>query len=135
LASVRFEDPSTLTSIGGNAFIYCTKLKSLDLSKATALVSLGSSAFANCSALSSLVLPANIAWLGSDCFQGDAGLSLYLMATAEPSFSSGWNTLNSEAGTTVPYYLYSESAPASNPSHYWHYVDSLPSIYPAGVHE
>jgi hypothetical protein len=135
LASVRFEDPSTLTSIGGNAFIYCSKLKSLDLSKATALVSLGSSAFANCSALSSLVLPANIAWLGTDCFQGDAGLSLYLMATTEPSFSSGWNTLNSEAGTTVPYYFYSESAPASNPSHYWHYVDSLPSIYPAGVHE
>jgi hypothetical protein len=131
LTTITFEDVSSLTGIGGNCFAYCTSLASLDLGKATSLTSIGSYAFQDCKALTSLVLPAGITWMGNECFTDDTVLSLYLMNTAEPSFSSGWNALDSGTGTVVSYYLYSETAPTSNPSHYWHYVDSKPTVYPA----
>ena len=55
ITSVTF--PSSLTSIGNNAFNGCRGLTSVDLSGCTSLTSIGSWAFYGCSALESVVFP------------------------------------------------------------------------------
>ena len=48
--------PSSVTSIGSDAFSYCSSLESLDLSGCTNLTSIGDNAFYDCSGLESLDL-------------------------------------------------------------------------------
>ncbi len=58
--------PSSITSIGSQAFIGCYELVSLTLPEG--VTSIGSSAFDNCNKLNQLNLPNSVTSLGSDCF-------------------------------------------------------------------
>ena len=55
-----------VTSIGVNAFRYCTKLKSIPLS--SKLASIGDDAFQSCSALTSVTIPASVQTIGDQVF-------------------------------------------------------------------
>jgi hypothetical protein len=116
--------PAGLTSIGGMAFGQCLTLESITLPET--LTSIAYNAFAYDIALKNIVIPASVTQISSTVFENDIALSaIYLKATSLPSgYSSGWNG-------GAPYYLYSESTPASDPQKYWHYVGSVPTVYSA----
>jgi hypothetical protein len=122
LASVSF--PAGLTSIGDMAFVYCESLESITLPET--LTSIGYNAFAYNAVLKNVVIPASVTTIGPSAFSRDSALSaIYLKATSLPSgYSSGWN------GSSA-YYLYSENTPSENPGSYWHYVNNVPTVYPA----
>lgn len=63
--------PSSVVSIGRKAFMNCTKLTSLDLSR-TSVASLMESAFDGCSSLSSILLPSTLTSIGQYAFQKNA---------------------------------------------------------------
>jgi hypothetical protein len=81
LQNVNF--PQT-TSIGNNAFAYCTDLQSLDFPEVTTI---NSQAFWNCSALQSLNIP-KITNIGYNAFTGTGNRSLSItMGTTAPTLS------------------------------------------------
>ena len=74
ITSVTF--PSSLTSIGDNAFRFCSGLTGeLNLGECTSLTSIGSSAFYNCSGLASISLPSSLTSIGDGAFQSCSGLT------------------------------------------------------------
>ena len=67
--------PSTVTSIGENAFNGCTGLEG-SLPIPNSVTSIGASAFASCSKLTGeLTLPANVTFIGKNAFQGCKGFT------------------------------------------------------------
>lgn len=58
--------PDSVTSIGANAFTYCTRLKSISLPYT--LKSIGEAAFSECTSLESISLPYGIKTIGSGTF-------------------------------------------------------------------
>ena len=60
--------PSTLKRIGDEAFIFCEKLKKMDLSNCTALQEIGNKAFNYCHGLEEVILPDSIEIIGDDAF-------------------------------------------------------------------
>jgi hypothetical protein len=66
--------PSTITSIGNSAFSICQKMKGL-LTLPNAITSIGNSAFSSCSGLMGpLTLPNSITSIGNSAFSGCSGL-------------------------------------------------------------
>lgn len=134
LTSVTFEDASTLVSVGAGCFARDVSLTSLDLG-ASKLTELPGRCFAGMDNLTSVVLPSTITSEGGLAFEGDSLVSIYLMATTDPStgWDSNWRASDASSNPTVlrPYYLYSETEPASNPTSYWHYISGVPTVYGA----
>jgi uncharacterized repeat protein (TIGR02543 family) len=71
LTSVRL--PNSATSIGNNAFYYCSGLTSVTIP--AGLTSIGSNAFAYCSGLTSVTLPAGLTNIGNYAFYYCSGLT------------------------------------------------------------
>ena len=65
--------PTTLTSIGTNAFNNCTGLTSLNIG--AGVTSIGTSAFQSCSGLTAITIPASVTSIGSYTFNGCSGLT------------------------------------------------------------
>ena len=59
--------PSSVTSIGQNAFYNCSLLQSITIPEN--VTSIGQTAFSNCSSLQSIVIPENVTSIGSSAFQ------------------------------------------------------------------
>jgi uncharacterized repeat protein (TIGR02543 family) len=105
LISVKL--PTSLTSIGSQAFYNCSGLSG-SLTFPAGLTSIGSQAFYNCSDLSGLTLPAGLTSIGSDAFQNCNGLSgsltlpTGLTSIGDNAFSncSGLKELTLPAGLT-----------------------------------
>ena len=60
--------PSSVTSVGANAFYFCSQMELADLSAADRLKSLGSGAFSQCSQLRRAVLGAGLESICEGCF-------------------------------------------------------------------
>ena len=58
--------PSTVTSIGGGAFYYCSSLISVVIP--SSVTSIGNSAFSHCSGLISITIPSSVTSIGSSAF-------------------------------------------------------------------
>ncbi len=65
--------PSSITSIEINAFLDCSKIANIDLSK-TNTASIGVNAFKNCKNLSTIQLPASLTIIDDQAFNGDINL-------------------------------------------------------------
>lgn len=135
--------PKSVTSIGNVGFAGCHSLAHVDLSQ-SGITSLSASLFAGDNALEDVILPAGLTSIGSYVFSDCSQLqAIYLCNTSEPDTSiytpvtttgTGWNCISSASyfntySVIAPYYLYSETKPTSNVSHYWHYVDSKPVVW------
>ncbi len=110
-----------VTYIGEYAFCGCSSMTSFTLS--TSLSSIYSQAFAGCSSVTQFVLKGTISTLRSQAFNGTSG-KILVGNTSIPE--SGWDSDYMGDGTGT-LYLYSESNPGSG--NYWHYVDSVPTIW------
>ena len=65
--------PSSLTSIGSNAFSGCSALQSIEIP--ASVTSIGSNAFSGCSALQSIEIPASVTSIGSNAFRDCSNLT------------------------------------------------------------
>lgn len=137
--------PETVESIEDYAFSYCTNLTSITILNSLKNISYGAFqsceslesltipetittimdfAFAECSSLKSLVLPKNLSNLGARTFYNCTN-DLFFEHTNIDFADQEWN--EEFKGT---YYLYSEETPTTS-GNYWHYVDDVPTKYPA----
>jgi major membrane immunogen (membrane-anchored lipoprotein) len=97
----------------------------------------GNYALGNNPALESIVIPASVTTIKARTFSGDKNLkSVFFAATSKPAtLETKWDSKvgdgEKESADEVRSYLYSETAPASNPTNYWHYVDGVPTVYAA----
>ena len=73
LESVAFAEESILTSIGSEAFRYCSSLTSIDIP--AEVTSIGSEAFRYCSNLTSIEIPAGVTSIGEHAFDGCSNLT------------------------------------------------------------
>lgn len=134
----------TETELHKNAFVSDGKLASILLPETLTTIDIG--AFDFCTSLTQLVVPASVTTIAVDTqgdpspFDGDPSLKIYLKATAVPtSFGAAWNScsyFNDQQQLQIisaPYYLYSDTKPGTNPTHYWHYDSDgkTPVVYGA----
>ena len=85
--------PSSVTSIGGSAFQYCSSLTSINIP--SSVTSIGHSAFSGCSALTSINIPSSVTSIGSYAFNGCDALKVVLLQSDRIEFGSlvfdlGW---------------------------------------------
>ncbi len=71
LTSVKI--PEGITSIGGDAFFFCTNLETIEFP--STLTSIGVQAFYNCTALESIILPSSLTTIGNRAFSGCSQLA------------------------------------------------------------
>jgi len=76
--------PSATTSIGSGAFNGCSKLSSVTFTPTASVVSFGSTAFQNCSSLSSINIPASVTSIGNQAFLNCS--NLITVTISSPSF-------------------------------------------------
>lgn len=77
LKTVTFESVSSVSSIGENAFLGCSKLTSIVLPNS--VKSIGGSAFKYCSSMTSITMPDKLTSLGAIAFQGCSKLTSIVM--------------------------------------------------------
>ena len=65
--------PNSVTSIGNSAFLGCSGLTSITIPNS--VTSFGSATFSNCSGLTSVTIPNSVTSIGSSAFQGCSGLT------------------------------------------------------------
>ena len=74
LESVTFAEGSQLTSIGDEAFIGCSSLASVTFAEGSELASIGDFAFNGCSSLQSIDIPAGLTSIGNGAFRDCSSL-------------------------------------------------------------
>jgi uncharacterized repeat protein (TIGR02543 family) len=83
--------PSSVTSIGANAFANCVNLTSVVIS--SNVTSIGEVAFYNCTSLSSIIIPISVISTGSYLFEYCDNLLIFVEATSKPiGWDSAWNS-------------------------------------------
>ena len=75
--------PTTITSIGSNAFSGCSGL-STTISIPSSVVSISSNAFYNCTGLSSITIPTSVSTIGSYAFYNCMGLTSIIVNSSYP---------------------------------------------------
>ena len=79
--------PSSVTSIGEEAFSGCTSLTSVIIP--SSVTSIGDYAFSGCTSLTSLVIPSSVTSIGDDSFSGCTGLASIIIPSGVTSIG-GW---------------------------------------------
>ena len=77
--------PSTITTIGDNAFRDCAVLSNITIPSTVSI--LGNKSFLGCPALSDIIIPASVTEIGSQCFGAETNLVIMLGSTP-PSIDS-----------------------------------------------
>ena len=80
-----YKIPSSVTSIGNYAFIYCSKLSSIQLSNG--VTSIGSWAFGNCISLDSIEISSSVTKIEGYAFEGCSSLSSIIIPKEVTSIS------------------------------------------------
>jgi len=65
--------PSSVTTIGNNAFYGCSGLTSITMP--SSVISIEQFAFGGCSSLTSIIIPSSVTFIGTDAFWGCSGLT------------------------------------------------------------
>ena len=76
--------PSSVTSIGADAFRYCTGLTSVTIPSSVAYIE--NDAFLGCSGLTSITIPSGVTSIGDGAFYGCSGLTSIYFCGNTPSF-------------------------------------------------
>ena len=88
--------PSTVTSIGNNAFYYCSGLTSINIP--SSVTSIGDKAFYYCSGLTSVTIPSSVTSIGDSAFYACSGLTSVTIPSSVTSI--GNNTFTQCTGLT-----------------------------------
>jgi len=78
--------PGSVTSIGFQAFVYCSGLSNIDIPNS--VISIGSTAFQGCSGLSTIMIPGSVSFIGSDAFAGCVNLATFNVDINNLNYSS-----------------------------------------------
>ena len=94
--------PSTVASIGSDAFSGCTGLTSLSIP--SSVTSIGSNAFQGCSGLTSMSIPSSVTAIGDHAFAGCKGLNSIIIPTSITTIESStfWGC-SSLTSITIPH--------------------------------
>ena len=80
--------PSSVTSIGSDAFFYCSELMSITIPDS--VTSIGSGAFCGCSGLTSVIIPDSVTSIGDYAFQSCSGLISVTIGNSVTSIGSAF---------------------------------------------
>ena len=78
--------PSSVTSIGGQAFSNCSALTSINIP--SSVTSIGGQAFFGCSALTSINIPSSVTSIGGNAFTGASALKTVVLQSDHVTFGS-----------------------------------------------
>ena len=81
--------PNNVTSIGDNAFAYCSGLTSITIPNS--VTSIGSNAFSGCSGLTSITIPNSVTRIGDYAFSGCSGLTSIIVEEGNTVYDSRGN--------------------------------------------
>lgn len=145
LQEVQLIDGTTCVEriIHESAFEHCNSLNNVLLGEQ--IVSIGDSAFANCTALISIILPDSLKEMGKNVFMGCIFMKIIVIGSGLHTITEGmisyapnavlffhgteqaWENIADGMNCTADeLYFYSETQP-TEPGHYWHYVDGVPT--------
>ena len=115
------------TSIGTNAFVYCTSLQSVTIP--SAVTSIGNNAFSNCFAFQSVTIPSDVTSIGSSMFSNDCALQSVAIPSGVTSLSNyAFGNCYALQSVTIPSGVTSIGSSAFN------YCGTLQSVaIPSGV--
>ncbi|MBU0714361.1 MAG: leucine-rich repeat domain-containing protein [Verrucomicrobia bacterium] len=91
--------PSTVTSIGDEAFKYCTSLTNVSIPNS--VVSIGAGAFKNCASLAGVTIGNSVIGIGADAFRQCTRLIAITVDTGNAVYSSGDGVLFNKSKTTL----------------------------------
>ena len=87
------EIPNSVTSIGNSAFYDCDSLTSIEIPNSA--TSIGNSAFYDCDSLTSIEIPDSVTSIGNSAFYNCNNLTIYCEIANKPSgWDSWWNSSN-----------------------------------------
>ncbi len=93
--------PEGVTSIGNDAFNYCTSLKSVIIPNT--VTSIGNDAFYNCTSLKSVIIPNTVTSIGNDAFYRCTSLTSVIIPNTVTSIGNdAFNYCTSLTSVTIP---------------------------------
>tara|TARA_B100000927_G_C16442264_1_gene460305 strand:+ start:71 stop:1510 length:1440 start_codon:yes stop_codon:yes gene_type:complete len=95
--------PDSVTSIGKSAFMHCSNLTSITFGKNSKLTSIGSQAFGDCSNLKSIIIPDSVTSIGFMAFGGCSNLTSIIIPDSVTSIGrSAFVICTSLTNITIP---------------------------------
>ena len=91
--------PSSITDIGSSAFSGCTGLTNVSIPPG--VTSIGGFAFYRCTGLTSMSIPSSVTSIGSGAFSGCTGIVSFSVAAANPNYSSSDGVLFNKLQTSL----------------------------------
>ena len=94
--------PSSVTSIENNAFTYCTGLTSIAIP--SSVTSIGNNAFTYCSGLTSIIIPSSVTSIGDQTFMDCTGLTSIMIPSSVTSIGAAtFDFCSNLSNITIPW--------------------------------